>query len=215
MRNYRRVLALGAHTDDIELGCGAALSRLQREGAEIRVAAFSRAEKSLPNGAPNDTLEREFHASMAHLSLPESSIYTGRIPVREFPDYRQDILEELFAMSRSYDPDLILTMNSRDSHQDHEVIHAETIRAFRAKTVLGYEIPWNQQESVTNLLFEVTAEDVERKVAMLSEYKSQRELKREYTGADFVRGAATFRGFHARKRFAEAYEVITMSWGIG
>ena len=213
MRKYQRVLALGAHTDDIELGCGAALSRLQREGCEVRVAAFSRAEKSLPKGAPEDTLEREFRASMSHLSLSESSVYTGRIPVRQFPDFRQDILNELVAMNRSYDPELVLTMNSRDTHQDHEVIHAESVRAFRGKTVLGYEIPWNQRESVTNLFFEVTADDVECKAAMLAEYKSQQQLKRGYTGADFVRSAATFRGFQSRKPFAEAYEVITMNWG--
>lgn len=212
MRTYQRVLALGAHTDDIELGCGAALSRLAREGVEIRVAAFSRAEKSLHDGAAEDTLEREFHAAMAHLSLPEHSIYTGRIPVREFSDFRQDILEELVEMNRSYDPDLIFTMNSRDTHQDHEVMHAESVRAFRHKTILGYEIPWNQRESVTNLFFGVTADDVECKAAMLAEYKSQQQLKRGYTEADFVWSAATFRGFQSRKPFAEAYEVITMNW---
>ena len=45
MKRYSRVLALGAHTDDIELGCGAFLSRLAREGADIAVMAFSRAEE--------------------------------------------------------------------------------------------------------------------------------------------------------------------------
>lgn len=212
MNNYKRVLAIGAHADDIELGCGAFLSRLERDGVELRVIAFSRAEQSLADDMPVDTLELEFRASMALLDLDESSVHAGRIPVRHFPEHRQEVLEELVRINREMQPDLILTMNSKDTHQDHEVIHNETVRAFRGSTVLGYEIPWNQQQNVINLFAEVTEEDVQRKIEMLASYKSQATLGRTYMSGEFVRAAALYHGYQARKQFAEAFEVITMMW---
>jgi LmbE family N-acetylglucosaminyl deacetylase len=210
---YERVLALGAHTDDIELGCGAFLSRLRREGCEIAAAAFSRAEGSLAPDMPLDTLEIEFRRSMSHLGLTDT-VYVGDIPVRYFPDHRQAVLEELVRLNRAFQPDLILTMNSHDSHQDHEVMHKESVRAFRGRTLLGYEIPWNQQQSATSLFVEVNPEDVDCKVAMLAEYDSQVALNRSYVGSEYARSSATFRGFQSRKPLAEAYEVIAMSWGL-
>lgn len=212
MRQFRRVLALGAHTDDLELGCGAFLSRLEREGASIAVMAFSRAEESLgPDMAP-DTLEREFIDSMAVLGVTD--IHVGRVPVRRFPEHRQAILDELVRTARAYEPDLVLTMNSQDTHQDHKVIHEESVRAFRGRSLLGYETPWNQQQNVTELFVEVSEHDVDRKAEMLAAYKSQVTLGRPYMDRAYVDSAATFRGYQSRSGRAEAYEVITMNWRL-
>ncbi len=210
MKAYRRVLALGAHIDDIELGCGAFLSRLRREGVQVKVMAFSRAEASLGPGMAPDTLEHEFAAAMAVIGIDD--VWVGRVPVRHFPQHRQDVLEELVAAARSYDPDLVITMNSQDSHQDHQVLHEESVRAFRGRSLIGYETPWNQQQNVTNLFVGVSEDDVERKVQMLAAYESQRILGRSYMDRSYVDSAARFRGFQARLDFAEAYEVITMTW---
>jgi len=214
MQRFERVLAIGAHTDDVELGCGAFLSRLVDQGVNVMVAAFSRAEAGLPPGAASDTLEREFRASMACLGLADAQIFMGAIPVREFPAHRQGILDELVSIGRAFDPDLVLTMSSTDTHQDHEVIHQESVRAFRGRTVLGYEIPWNQRTQTLDLFVEVRRRDIERKAAMLACYESQAQLSRSYVGSDFVLSSGTFRGLQARCDFAEAYEVITMKWAI-
>lgn len=214
MLSFRRVLAVGAHTDDIELGCGAVLNRLSRHGAEIRVAVFSRAEQSLPPGTPKDTLEREFRASMQHLGIEESAIHMGQVPVRDFPEHRQPILEDLVRINRSYDPDLVLTMSSTDTHQDHEVVHAESVRAFRGKSVLGYETPWNQRVSSTTLFAEVDEGDVDAKIKMIGEYGSQAGLGRSYVTPEYIRSAAMFRGVQGKCGLAEAFEVITMKWSL-
>ena len=142
------------------------------------------------------------------------NIYVGKIPVRRFPEYRQDILEELVSAGRAYQPDLVLTMNSQDTHQDHQVIHQESIRAFRGRTLLGYETPWNQQQNVTELFVEVSPEDVDNKAAMLRAYRSQIELGRRYMEREYVDSAATFRGYQSRMPLAEAFEVITMTWDL-
>jgi LmbE family N-acetylglucosaminyl deacetylase len=211
MPMYKRVLAVGAHADDVELGCGASLSRLRREGSEIRVVAFSRAEQSLPDGSPKDTLELEYRRAMLHLGLKDRSLTMGTVPVRNFPEHRQDILQTLVDLNRDFAPDLVFTMNSNDRHQDHEVVHAETMRACKATTVLGYELPWNQRVSVTNYFFSLLPEDIDLKVAMLLEYRSQAELKRSYTTAGYVRAAAAFRGYQSGNPLAEAFEVLTMN----
>lgn len=211
---WERVLALGAHTDDVELGCGAFLSRLARLGVQIRVAAFSRAEESLPAGAPRDALETEFRRSMSHLALSGEDLHVGAIPVRRFPEHRQQILEALVAMNREYDPDLILTMSSGDTHQDHQVVHHESVRAFRGKTMFGYEIPWNQYESILRTWVEVSQEDVDRKAAMLAEYASQSLLSRAYMTGDYTSSAARFRGVQGRMEYAEAFEVIAQTWRL-
>ncbi|MFP5335918.1 MAG: PIG-L deacetylase family protein [Actinomycetes bacterium] len=214
MLSFRRVLAVGAHTDDIELGCGALLHRLHRQGAEIRVAVFSRAEQSLPAGAAPDTLEQEFRAAMKHLGVEGDAIHMASVPVRDFPEHRQPILEDLVRIARSYDPDLVLTMSSTDTHQDHEVVHAESVRAFRGRTVLGYETPWNQRVSHTTLFAEVEEADVEAKIAMVGEYRTQAELGRSYVTPEYLRSAAMFRGVQGKCGLAEAYEVLTMRWEL-
>lgn len=213
MSSFNRVLAIGAHTDDIELGCGAYLSRLRREGAEIRVIAFSRAETSLAEGMPSDTLEREFRSAMSLLGLT-AGVEVGDVPVRNFPAYRQAILERLVSIRGDFAPDLVLTMNSADTHQDHEVIHKETVRAFRGHTVLGYESPWNQATSRNDLFIEVLPEDVDLKVRMLAEYRSQVSLGRGYVDPSFSRSSATFRGHQGRVPLAEMYETLSMVWSV-
>lgn len=209
---FSRVLAIGAHTDDIELGCGAFLNSLVNAGADVAALAFSRAEGSLPPEFARDTLEREFRTSMGLIGVTENVFVEG-IPVRHFPAHRQEVLERLVSLNRSFRPDLVLTMSSTDTHQDHAVVHQESVRAFRGTTVLGYEIPWNQQQNLTNLYVEVSEEDIAMKARMLSAYESQVSLGRSYVADDFVRAAAVFRGFQSKKPLAEAFEVISMHWG--
>lgn len=207
---FSRVLAVGAHTDDVELACGGVLSRFKREGAQVFVAAFSRAEASLPPGVPVDELEQEFRSAMAILEADD--IHVGTIPVRHFSEHRQHVLDELVSLRRRLEPDLVLTMNSADTHQDHAVVHAESLRAFRGITMLGYELPWNQRTSANDVFVEIREEDLERKLAMVAEYNTQTELRRQYTQPEVVRAAAVFRGCQGRLPLAEMFETISVVW---
>lgn len=212
---YKRILALGAHTDDVEIGCGATLARLAEEGAQVRVIAFSRAEQSLPEGYPPDALENECRRSFEHMGLGEDAVTVRRYPVRRLGEHRQDILEELVAVARSFAPDLVLTHNSSDTHQDHEVVHNEAARAFRGSSVFGYEIPWNQSEHVIDSYWEVDDRHLKLKSRMLGEYQTQQVKGRSYMTDEFVYSAATFRGFQARMHYAEAFETVRSHRRIG
>jgi len=203
-------LAVGAHTDDVELSCGATLARLKRQGAQVCVAAFSRAEASLPDGVPVDELEREFRAAMAVLGADE--LYVGGVPVRLFHEHRQHVLDELIVLRKRFQPDLVLTMNSADTHQDHAVVHQESMRAFRGVTMLGYELPWNQRTSANDIFIEVSEADLENKLAMVAEYNTQAQLQRPYARPEAVRAAAVFRGTQGRLPLAEMFECISVVW---
>lgn len=211
--NPKRVLALGAHTDDIELGCGATLSRFRREGAEIATAAFSRAELSRPPGTPEDILEQEYRRAMSVLGVDDKQVHCFQYPVRTFPAHRQEVLDDMIRLRREFDPDLVITMSQHDTHQDHEVVSAESIRAFRTRGLVAYQTPWNQRTAGAALFVEVQMKDLETKMALLSEYATQADLARPYMRRPYVESTLRFYGQQGGHDLAEAFEVISLSVG--
>ena len=141
--DWKRVLVLAPHTDDGEFGCGGTMARLVEAGVEVRYVAFSIATKSLPDGFPPDTLAREVREATTELGIAEAQLTVHDFEVRTFPERRQDILELLIALWDDYQPDAVFQPSLQDIHQDHQVIAAEGMRAFKRTTILGYEIPWN------------------------------------------------------------------------
>ena len=89
---FQRVLALSAHTDDIEYGCGAVIHRLIRQGARVYSAVFSICEDSVPEGLPDDILLTEMYQASKQLGILKKNVTVFRYPVRKLPHYRQDIL---------------------------------------------------------------------------------------------------------------------------
>ena len=107
MRLSSPILMIAAHTDDVELGCGGTLARLQDEGAEVHVAAFSLCDESLPPGYPAGTLGEEMKASMRSYGLPERQLRLFDYPVRRFAEYRQELLDDLIALRRELQPQTV------------------------------------------------------------------------------------------------------------
>jgi LmbE family N-acetylglucosaminyl deacetylase len=143
---WRRVLVLAPHTDDGEFGCGGTMARLVEAGTEVRYVAFSIATKSLPAGFPPDTLAREVREATTEIGIPPEGLDVHDFEVRSFPDHRQEILELLIGLWEEWRPDAVLQPSMHDIHQDHQVIAAEGLRAFKRTTILGYEIPWNNYD---------------------------------------------------------------------
>ena len=214
MLNSRRVLVLAPHTDDAELGVGGTIARFSQAGADIFIAVFSTAEQSLPEGAPEGTLRNEFLASMKQLGLSSERLYVFNFEVRRFNYRRQEILEELVAMRRDMEPDVVFLPSSSDVHQDHRVIHYEGLRAFKNSTVLGYELPWNMFTFEPRFMVHLTKEHIELKWAMLENYRTQLELARPYFSKDFIEGLARVRGVQAGTNYAEAFETIRVHLGL-
>ena len=194
------VLCIGAHCDDIEIGCGATLLRWSRDYPGIRFvwAIFSgetgREEESRTAAAAlidNGRCELRFHAFRD----------------RFFPSQGEAIKQAFDALKAAVTPDVVFTHCLEDRHQDHKVMADLTWNTFRAHLILEYEIPKYEGDlGHPNVFVPHTAADLDRKVACLLEsFPSQRS--RSWFTADTFRALARLRGIEsgAPSGFAEAF----------
>jgi len=203
---FNKVLVLAPHTDDGEFGCGGYLARLKEQGAKVCYAAFSSAEKSLPPGAHPDTLKNELNDALDSLGISSGNRFVYNYGVRDFPEHRQELLEDMVILKEKVAPDLVLMPCFNDTHQDHLTIAQEGFRAFKDRTILGYEIPWNNKTFNTESFVLLDEKHILAKVMALKCYRSQ--LDRFYANEEFIRALAKTRGTQIGAAYAEAFEVI-------
>ena len=175
------------------------------------MAVFSIASSSLPAELPNDTLKHEFLHAMQVLGIPNENASVRDYPVRRFDEHRQSILEELVVLRREIAPNVVLLPCKQDIHQDHQVIHAEGVRAFKNASVFGYELPWNTLDFAPQLIVGLEERHIGGKWEMLQAYNSQVRLGRRYFSKDLIYGLARVRGVQAGKEFAEGFQVIRLN----
>jgi LmbE family N-acetylglucosaminyl deacetylase len=202
---WERVLVLAPHTDDGEFGAGGTMVRLVESGADVRYVAFSIATRSLPDGFAPDTLAREVREATAELGIPENNLTVHDFDVRTFPMHRQDILEVLVALWEEWQPDAVFQPSLHDIHQDHQVIAAEGLRAFKRTTILGYEIPWNNFDFAYQAYVSLDEAHIEKKISALAKYASQQH--RRYSDSEYIRNVARTHGINVNREFAEVFEV--------
>jgi len=197
-----RLLALGAHCDDIEIGAGGTLLRLaaQVPGLEADLAVLS----SSPERAA------EFRASATAFLTPA----TARVGVHELPDGRlpqywaevKEIVEEL---ARRVEPDIVLCPDRHDAHQDHRVVAEVVTTCFRDHLVLRYEIPkWDGDLGAgrPSHYVPLDRELMQRKCDLLcTHYASQRG--RDWWGDETFVALGRLRGMECRAPYAEAFAV--------
>src|SRR6266576_5589339 len=205
IEGLKRVLVLAPHTDDGEFGCGGTMARLVDAGAEVRYVAFSIATKSLPAGFPPDTLAREVREATTELGILAEQLIVHDFEVRTFPERRQDILELLIELWEEWRPDAVFQPSLHDVHQDHQVIAAEGLRAFKRTTILGYEIPWNNFDFAYQWYSALAREHIERKAAALQRYASQQH--RRYADPEYMWNVARTHGGNVNREYAEVFEV--------
>jgi LmbE family N-acetylglucosaminyl deacetylase len=165
-----RVLAIGAHSDDIEIGCGGTVLRLVEDGLAASVgwvvltAVGERAEEARASAA-------------AFLKqAPDHEVV-----VRDFRDgflpYEGWQVKEFFEELKRFDPDLVLTHRREDMHQDHRLVGELTWNTFRNHLVLEYEIPKYEGDlGHPNLFVTLDRSRCERKIELLMEaFQSQRD----------------------------------------
>ncbi len=203
--NWERVLVLAPHTDDGEFGCGGTMARLVEAGSEVRYVAFSIATKSLPEGFPPDTLAREVREATTELGIVEANLVVHDFDVRTFPERRQDILELLIELWEDWQPEAVFQPSLHDIHQDHQVVAAESLRAFKRTTILGYEIPWNNFDFSYQWYCALERSHIERKAAALAKYASQRH--RRYSDPEYIWNVARTHGINVNREYAEVFEV--------
>ncbi len=206
MKNHNTILALSPHTDDVELGAGGTIARWIEEGKDVFYAAFSIAEESVPEGLPKNILEKECRQATKTIGILENNLFIYKFAVRDFPKFRQEILEILVSLREQLKPDLVLLPSLNDMHQDHHTIAEEGIRAFKYTSILSYELPWNLFSFKTSCLVILQKRHLDKKMQAISCYQSQKH--RNYADEEFFHGLARTRGVQINTQYAEAFEVV-------
>lgn len=199
------VLVLAPHTDDAELGCGGTVAKLIAQGHRVVSVSFSAAEDSVPAGFPRDILRTEAVDAAMALGVRREDCLVLDFQVRTFPENRQRILDRMIQLNREYKPSLVFMPSATDTHQDHKTLADEGFRAFKRTTILCYEAPWNMVDFSMRCFVTLSEEDISRKIAALSHYKSQ--AGRFYVNGDYVRSLALVRGTQISQPLAEAFDV--------
>jgi LmbE family N-acetylglucosaminyl deacetylase len=197
----RRVLAIGCHADDIEIGCGGTILTLLRanHGLEFDWVVLS------AGGERGDEARASARAFL-------ESAAAARIEVHEFRDgflpYSGGEVKELFEdLKGRVDPQLVLTHTRADLHQDHRHACELTWNTFRNHLILEYEIPKVDGDlGVPNLFVPLTAEIAEMKVALLTRHFPSQSGKHWFDRELFL-GLMRVRGMEgiAPERLAEAF----------
>ncbi|WP_424357788.1 PIG-L deacetylase family protein [Methanocella sp. MCL-LM] len=204
-----RILVLSPHTDDGEISAGGSIVRFIEEGKEIFYVAFSSCEKSVPDNLPRDTLINECMEATAELGIPRSHNILLDFDVREFHRYRQEILDAMINIKKDTEPDLVITPSSFDTHQDHQVIYNESLRAFKkSASIWGMEHPWNNLNFRTDIFIELADRHVLKKVAALKKYGSQSQ--RDYFSREYINAHLLTRGMNIGAQYSEVFECIRL-----
>lgn len=197
-RGPLRILAVGAHADDIEIGAGATILRLlaERPGSTVLWVVASATGDRAAEARASATA---FSADASGHEVVLGDLPDGRLPA-ELPTLK-DLLESV----KSREADLILAPHVQDLHQDHRIV-AETVwQTFRNHLVAEYEIPkYDGDLGRPNLFVDVDEATLERKIALLqAHYPSQHG--RSWWRAETFRAIARLRGIEAATDFAEAF----------
>lgn len=199
-----KVCFIGAHPDDIELGCGALISSIA-DRCEIVCVTLSKNQKN----PDNKNLVKEHYKSLASLNVQKDKIILGNFITRIFSSSRQEICDYLLKISKEHKPDAVFTHSFSDMHQDHEVVSKEVLRIFKCKTVMGFEILPSSYNFKPNFFFEAGEKDVNNKLKALMQYKTYRGKK--YFEQELLKAQLIRNGIFIGKKYAEAFEVIRLA----
>ena len=197
-RQIERVLAIGCHADDIEIGCGGTLLALTRRQPALHVtwvvltAAGGRAEEA--RASAGGILADATHTDIRVLEFRESFLpYVGR-----------DV-KEAFETLKGVEPDLILTHTREDLHQDHRLACELTWNTFRNHLILEYEIPkYDGDLGAPNVFVPLEDELVDAKVELIGRHFPSQAGK-HWFDEELLRALMRLRGMECASRYAEAF----------
>src|SRR5712692_482742 len=198
------ILGIGAHPDDIELGCGGLLMKAAKQGHNVYMYSLTRGSAS---GNPVDRTRE----------LMQSAKFIGakNLWIDNFEDTRLTVNNELINHIECFinkaNPDLVLTHSHGDVHHDHRAIALSTVEAARFNSnVLSYEIPLTRNFD-PKVFFDIS-DVVHDKVALIEIFWSQQS--KLYLKANGIKGLAEYRALQSRLntgvKYVEAFEVLKL-----
>lgn len=195
-----KILAIGAHPDDIEVGCGATLLKYSRLGHEVYLMVMTGGQKG-----GNVAIRRQEQHKSAKILKPLDIIWGGYDDT-ELPPNLNQMIVDIEKMLKKIEPDFIFVNHGEDTHQDHRELCKAAVSATRyIKNVLFYEGPTSQ--NFTPSVFVDVKDTIEGKIAMLMAHKSQitKTNIEDLSIVEIAKSTAVFRGIQGRVQFAEGF----------
>lgn len=200
-KSLRRVLCLGAHSDDIEIGCGGTVLKLVRDYPDIEVwwVVFS--------AEPPRHREARASAQAFLTGLKHSKIIVKQFRGSFFPYEGEKIKECFEAIKQKFSPDLVLTQYRHDRHQDHRVLSDLAWNTFRNHLIWEYEIPkYDGDLGSPNVFVELDRDLCQEKVRLLMRHFRTQSNKHWFEPETFL-GLLRLRGMECASptAYAEAF----------
>lgn len=195
----RRVLAVGAHPDDVEIGVGGILAAHRANGDIVTVLTLT----SGAVGGDSATREQE---SRDAADLLGAEIVFGRLTDTRL-GHDNHLVSTIENVVRSAEPDVVYTHGSNDLHQDHAAAHHATLVACRrVDQVYGYQSPSSTVAFAPKRFIPID-KHLDTKLASIACYRSQTET-RDYLADDLMTATARYWGRFTKSRYAEPLEVL-------
>ena len=209
-KGFRNVLLLGAHADDIEIGCGATILKLIEEQPRLNVVwvVFS-AEDARPAEARRSAREFLKGAEKQRVIVKDFTASFFPCEARKIKGWFEE-LKKLFA------PDVIFTHFRDDRHQDHRVLSDLAWNTWRNHLILEYEIPkYDGDLGIPNVFVEVEESHCRRKVEHICQFFQTQSNKQWFSEETFL-GLMRLRGVEcaSRTKYAEAFHCRKLVLGL-
>jgi LmbE family N-acetylglucosaminyl deacetylase len=199
LRSAHRILCLGAHSDDIEIGAGGTLLELTETGSDLQVCwvVFS---------APGERAAEARASAGDFLSaVPNHEIKIGAFSESYFPNEWPFIKDWFEAIKTQFDPDIIFTHYRNDRHQDHRVVSDLCWNTFRNHLILEYEIlKYDGDLGQPNLFVPLSEKTATRKVDLLLNH-FQTQTRKHWFTRDTFEAMHRIRGVECAATRAEAF----------
>lgn len=200
----KRMLLVGAHPDDIEIGCGGTIAKYRSRISSIKSIIFS---PCLEDPLNKGILE-EYKKSMKMLGVIEALNYN--YPRNLLENHIQEVRDLLHGLKQSFSPEVIFCPSLNDLHQDHRAVASACQTIFRdSATVLSYEVMRSTVNFTPNLYVSLSQDDMAFKLKILKNYRTQ--ARRFYFTPEIVGSIAIYRGCQVMVLYAEAFEVWRMT----
>ena len=200
-RHPKCVLFIGAHCDDIEIGCGGAILALVKQFPSAKFVCVTLSSDGERAAETRAAAARLLEGAEDPVILLES--FKGGY----FPYVGLDIKNFFEDLKQTYEPDLIFTHRRHDLHQDHRITNELTWNTFRDNLILEYEITkYDGDIGVPNTFIPLTRQQLQRKIAVLMECFPSQHRRTWFTRETFE-AIARLRGIecNAPEGYAEAF----------
>ncbi len=209
-----RLLAVGAHLDDIEIACGGTLAKAVNTGHEVKVLIMSKSGYTNKDGKVQRTDETAVSEGLKALqTLGIVNIEVLDFETKDIP-FRSDVVNAIDLRIAEFEPDIIFTHHPFDTHQAHEGVSKATIAAARRKnTVFFYEpiTPSGRSYVAFKPMLYVDIEStLDQKIRSLKCHTSEYNKFGAEDWIEGVRCRCGFRGYEIGKKYAEAFEILRL-----